>query len=67
MELEPASMSKHDVYDLVSGQKGCKIFILLFVFMVKPDGQFKARFYAQRISQVSGTDFGNTYTLVSCI
>ena len=64
MERELASMSKHDVYELVPAPKGRKIIGSMWVFKVKPDGLFKSRFCAQGFSQVAGTDFGSTYAPV---
>ena len=61
MERELASISKHDVYELVPAPKGRKIIGSMWVFKVKPDGLFKSRFCAQGFSQVVGTDFGSTY------
>ena len=57
-------MSKHDVYELLSAPKGCKIIGSIWVLKVKPDGILKSRFCAQGFSQVSGTDFGSTYAPV---
>ena len=64
MERELASMSKHDVYELVSAPKRRKIIGSMWVFKVKPDVLFKSQFCAQGFSQVAGTDFGSTYTPV---
>ena len=47
MERELASMSKYDVYELVSVPKGRKIIGSIWVFKVKPGGLFKSRFCAQ--------------------
>ncbi|CAN0490906.1 unnamed protein product, partial [Laminaria digitata] len=64
MERELASMSKHDVYELIPAPKGRKIIGSMWVFKVKPDGLYKSRFCAQGFSQVAGTDFGSTYAPV---
>ena len=64
MKRELASMSKRDVYELVSAPKVCKIIGSTWVFKVKPDGIFKSRFCAQDFFQVAGTDFGSTYAPV---
>ena len=61
MERELASISKHDVYELVSAPKGRKIIGSIRVFKVKPHCLFKSPFCAQDFSQVAGTDFGSTY------
>ena len=53
MERELASMSKHDVYELVSAPKERKIIGSMWVFKVEPDGLFKSRFCAQGFSQVT--------------
>ena len=42
MERELASMSKHDIYELVHAPKVCKIVGSLWVFKVKSDGLFKS-------------------------
>ena len=61
MEREVASMSKHDVHDLVSAPKVPKIIGSMWVLKVTPDGLFKSRFCAQDFSQIAGTYFGSTY------
>ena len=40
MEKELTSMSKHDVYEVASALKGCKIIGSMWVCKVKPDGLF---------------------------
>ena len=67
MECELASVSKHDVYELVSAPKGHKIIGSMWMFKVKSDDLFKSRFCAQGFSQVARTDFRSTYTPVSRI
>ena len=61
MERELASMSKHDIYELVHAPKVCKIVGSLWVFKVKSDGLFKSLFCAQGSCQVAGIYFGSTY------
>ena len=61
MKRELASMSKHDVYELVSAPKRRKIIGLMWAFKVKPDGLFKSRLCAQGFFQVAGTEFGSTH------
>ena len=61
MERELASVSKHDVHELLPTPKGHKTIGSVWVFKVKPDGLFNSRLCAQDVSQVAGTVFGSTY------